>query len=95
MSHRLISIFYINEASLGCTVASVSVSECVLTNTHMGPSFSIPDVEMLLVLASPICVPSSRESTCISASMGGCDERSTAALQKLLRPSLVLPESDF
>lgn len=94
MFHSLISIFYIHEASHGCTVASVSVSECVLTNTHMGLCFSVPDVEMHLVLAN-ICVPSSRKSTCINASMGGWDIKSTEALHKLLRPSLVLPESDF
>lgn len=51
--------------------------------------------QMHLDLPSPIWVPSSWESTCINASMSGCDVRSTKALQNLLRPSLVFPKSHF
>lgn len=95
MFHCLLSTFYINKASFRCTVASVPVLECFLAKPLAGQSLSGPDVEMHLGLASPICVPSSWESTCINASMGGSDVKSTKALQKLLKPSPILPKSNF
>lgn len=76
-------------------MANVPVLECFLAKPLMGQSLSVPDVEMHSGLASPICVPSFWESTSINVSMGGSNVKSSKALQKLLKPSLILLKSNF
>lgn len=69
MFHCLVNMLHFYRTSFSCTVARVLNLECFLANIPFQP-LSGPGVERHSGLASPICVPSSREFTYINTCSG-------------------------